>query len=108
MHARTRINNKQTSWGSRADGDANDPHRMTPRPRRSESITSPPNYHPGLIRYNDSKSAAYMGTKPAVHVEEKAIMDDGDELDVGLSPADEKRVFDVDFRNADEKKSLLS
>ncbi|KAI1131783.1 polysaccharide synthase [Nemania abortiva] len=30
-----------TSWGSRPDGDANDAHRMTPRPRESESIATP-------------------------------------------------------------------
>ncbi|RWA13115.1 hypothetical protein EKO27_g2007 [Xylaria grammica] len=31
-----------TSWGSRPDGDVNDPHRMVLRPRRSDSITTPP------------------------------------------------------------------
>ncbi|GAP84281.1 putative glycosyltransferase family 2 [Rosellinia necatrix] len=31
-----------TSWGSRPDGDANDAHRMTRRPRRSDSIATPP------------------------------------------------------------------
>lgn len=45
-----------TSWGSRADGDANDSHRMSPRARRSESITLPPGNHPGLIRYNDDRA----------------------------------------------------
>ncbi|KAI6708825.1 hypothetical protein PZA11_005887 [Diplocarpon coronariae] len=45
-----------TSWGSREDGDTNDSERMSPRGRRSESITSPPGNHPGLIRYNDEKS----------------------------------------------------
>ncbi|KAI6083942.1 glycosyltransferase family 2 protein [Hypoxylon rubiginosum] len=30
-----------TSWGSRPDGDANDAQRMTPRPRRADSITTP-------------------------------------------------------------------
>jgi len=44
-----------TSWGSRADGDANDSHRMSPRARRSDSITLPPGHHPTLIRYNDEK-----------------------------------------------------
>ena len=29
---------------------------MSPRARRSESITLPPGNHPGLIRYNDEKS----------------------------------------------------
>jgi hypothetical protein len=46
----------KTSWGSRADGDTNDSQRMTPRTRRSESITLPPGNHPGLIRYKDDKS----------------------------------------------------
>ncbi|RDW87811.1 glycosyltransferase family 2 protein [Coleophoma crateriformis] len=45
-----------TSWGSRADGDANDSARMTPRARRSESITLPPGNHPGLIQFNNDKS----------------------------------------------------
>ncbi|KAI0020078.1 polysaccharide synthase [Xylariomycetidae sp. FL0641] len=30
-----------TSWGSRPDGDANDSLRMSPRPRRSDSICTP-------------------------------------------------------------------
>jgi hypothetical protein len=49
---------KMTSWGSRADGDTNDNERMSPRARRSESITLPPGdkNHPGLIRYQDEKS----------------------------------------------------
>jgi hypothetical protein len=46
----------KTSWGSRADGDTNDSQRMTPRTRRSESITLPPGNHPVLIRYNGDKS----------------------------------------------------
>src|SRR5579859_4944600 len=50
------LTSSKTSWGSRADGDANDSHRMSPRARRSESITMPPGNHPGLIRYNDDKS----------------------------------------------------
>ena len=29
---------------------------MSPRARRSESITLPPGNHPGLIRYNDDKT----------------------------------------------------
>lgn len=31
----------QTSWGSRADGDANDNLRMAPQPRPSESTITP-------------------------------------------------------------------
>ncbi|RQM05194.1 hypothetical protein DH86_00004022 [Scytalidium sp. 3C] len=53
-----------TSWGSRADGDANDSLRMHPRPRRSESITTPPGNHPGLVRYMDEK-AFLSEKKPA-------------------------------------------
>jgi hypothetical protein len=30
-----------TSWGSRPDGDTNDAQRMSPRPRRSDSIATP-------------------------------------------------------------------
>ncbi|KAI0452380.1 glycosyltransferase family 2 protein [Xylaria acuta] len=30
-----------TSWGSRPDGDANDALRMSPRPRRSDSVATP-------------------------------------------------------------------
>lgn len=49
----------QTSWGSREDGDTNDSERMSPRNRRSESITSPPSNQPGLVLYNDGKMAIY-------------------------------------------------
>ncbi|TAQ83659.1 hypothetical protein B7494_g8014 [Chlorociboria aeruginascens] len=60
---------RMTSWGSRADGDANDSHRMSPRARRSESITSPPGHHPGLIRYKDK--SAFTPTSPAISTAEK-------------------------------------
>ena len=60
----------QTSWGSRPDGDANDNHRMTPRARRSESITLPPGNHPGLIRYNDEKRSFTSGSVPNKEEEE--------------------------------------
>ncbi|PQE03187.1 glycosyltransferase family 2 protein [Rutstroemia sp. NJR-2017a BBW] len=49
---------RMTSWGSRADGDANDSHRMSPRARRSESTTNPPGDYPGLIRYKDEVAVA--------------------------------------------------
>ncbi|KAH6711858.1 nucleotide-diphospho-sugar transferase [Leptodontidium sp. 2 PMI_412] len=49
------ITHRMTSWGSREDGDTNDSERMSPRGRRSESITLPPGNHPGLVRYNDGK-----------------------------------------------------
>lgn len=35
---------------------------MSPRARRSDSITLPPGNHPGLIRYNDDKS--FSSEKP--------------------------------------------
>lgn len=70
----------QTSWGSRADGDANDSHRMSPRARRSESITLPPGNHPGLIRYKDDKvfasekpSEKYVETYVEKYVDEKYV-----------------------------------
>lgn len=70
---------RHTSWGSRADGDANDSHRMSPRARRSESITMPPGNHPGLIRYHDDKT----------FVSEKAIdRDPGDDLNGSESDSD--------------------
>jgi hypothetical protein len=53
-----------TSWGSRADGDTNDSQRMTPRARRSESITLPPGNHPVLVRYKDDKSYIPSTEKP--------------------------------------------
>ncbi|KAJ2903098.1 glycosyltransferase family 2 [Zalerion maritima] len=43
-----------TSWGSRADADTNDDLRMTPRPKRSPSITTPPGRD--LIRYREKQS----------------------------------------------------
>lgn len=45
---------KMTSWGSRADGDANDDVRLTPRPKRATSLTTPPNGH-DLIRYRHER-----------------------------------------------------
>jgi hypothetical protein len=53
----------QTSWGSRADGDTNDNERMSPRARRSESITLPPGDHPGLIRYQDENTSLSSSEK---------------------------------------------
>jgi hypothetical protein len=37
---------------------------MTPRARRSESITLPPGNHPVLIRYNDEKASFSTGSLP--------------------------------------------
>ncbi|KAI3533521.1 glycosyltransferase family 2 [Colletotrichum filicis] len=41
---------KMTSWGSRADGDTNDDIRLTPRPKRAMSLTTPPGGQ-DLVRY---------------------------------------------------------
>jgi len=43
---------------------------MTPRARRSESITLPPGNHPGLIRYNDEKSSFTSSSIPKKEEEE--------------------------------------
>ena len=45
---------------------------MSPRARRSESITLPPGNHPGLIRYNDDKTFSASSEK---------VDDSGDEID---------------------------
>jgi len=71
---------RMTSWGSRADGDTNDSQRMTPRVRRSESITLPPGNHPGLIRYKDDKS--YV---PVVEKSVDADFDPKSEAEIRLS-----------------------
>ncbi|KAI0999826.1 Type 2 glycosyltransferase [Podosphaera aphanis] len=47
---------RMTSWGSRPDGDTNDNERMTPRARRSESITLPSGNYPALARYSYQKT----------------------------------------------------
>ena len=49
----------QTSWGSRADADTNDDIRMSPRPKRSDSITTPPGRD--LPRYIDVKAGYEPG-----------------------------------------------
>lgn len=41
----------QTSWGSRADGDANDEQRLAPPPEPSTVLKLPPGSG-SLIRYN--------------------------------------------------------
>jgi len=85
---------KMTSWGSRADGDTNDSERMTPRARRSESITLPPGNHPSLISYSRKLSFTHIEktgllSDKHVHFNEAAVDDsvsstdstDGDILD---------------------------
>ncbi|EQK98446.1 glycosyltransferase family 2 protein [Ophiocordyceps sinensis CO18] len=39
-----------TSWGSRADGDANDEQRLTPAPQPSVTLKTPPGK--GIVRFN--------------------------------------------------------
>ncbi len=81
-------NVSQTSWGSRADGDTNDSQRMTPRARRSESITLPPGNHPCLVRYKDDKSYVPSTEKPSpapsIHTEYQSESD-LDAVSVSLS-----------------------
>jgi hypothetical protein len=79
---------RMTSWGSRADGDTNDSQRMTPRARRSESITLPPGNHPCLVRYKDDKSYVPSTEKPSpapsIHTEYQSESD-LDAVSVSLS-----------------------
>jgi hypothetical protein len=82
---------RMTSWGSRADGDTNDSQRMTPRTRRSESITLPPGNHPGLIRYKDDKSY----TPPT----EKLVDPDFDPISESKLHAVTDDFHDVDYTN---------
>lgn len=65
---------RMTSWGSRADGDANDNLRLTPRPKRSASMTTPPGRHPQLIRFMGERREG----KPSSDISEKqAVAWDG-------------------------------
>lgn len=76
----------QTSWGSRADGDRDDSVRLTRRPKRSMSLTTPPG-KVDLIRYKDEKPASEKPSTPADpppekddegHVDEKVDLLSGD------------------------------
>jgi hypothetical protein len=51
---------------------------MSPRARRSESITSPPASHPGLIRYNDDKT--FTSEKPSDCDDDVDGYDDNDSV----------------------------
>ncbi|KEZ45961.1 Glycosyltransferase family 2 [Scedosporium apiospermum] len=51
-----------TSWGSRADADANDNVRLTPRPKRASSLTTPPG-RGHLIRYQDERTRSEKTSK---------------------------------------------
>lgn len=85
-----------TSWGSRVDGDTNDNERMSPRARRSESITLPPGNHPGLIRYKDDKD---FFTSSEKHIDSDS--DDFSESDLDEAP-------DASYDNNDSNESLTS
>ena len=85
----------QTSWGSRADGDVNNNHRMSPRARRSESITLPPGYHPGLIWYEDEKTIL-SETEKGIDVEAEKD-DDPSESDLDLATDDSDDDSQDDF-----------
>jgi hypothetical protein len=59
---------------------------MSPRARRSESITLPPGNHPGLIRYKDDKTFPTSS--------EKAIDPDDDQSESDLDCASDSS-YDV-------------
>lgn len=88
-----------TSWGSRADGDTNDNHRMAPRARRSESITLPPGNHPGLIRYNQDKAFSTGA--------EKLINSDGEPSESDLDYASDSSYDLYDSHDASNSSSLV-
>lgn len=67
----------QTSWGSRADGDRDDSVRLTRRPKRSMSLTTPPG-KVDLIRYKDEKPAS---EKPSTPADPRPENDDEDHID---------------------------
>ncbi|CAI0644283.1 unnamed protein product [Colletotrichum noveboracense] len=53
---------KMTSWGSRADGDTNDDIRLTPRPKRAMSLTTPPGGD--LVRYRMTEKVVSEWQEP--------------------------------------------
>ncbi|KAI1454848.1 glycosyltransferase family 2 protein [Annulohypoxylon moriforme] len=55
-----------TSWGSRPDGDANDALRMSPRPRRSDSIATPAPRFDDLDRMIRMRNARVLSEKDAL------------------------------------------
>lgn len=69
---------------------------MSPRARRSESITLPPGNHPGLIRYKDDKEFFTTSEKP--------IDSDSDYL----SESDLDEAPDPSYDNNDSNESLTS
>jgi hypothetical protein len=66
---------------------------MSPRARRSESITLPPGNQPGLIRYNDDVAAT---TEKSKHAESKEIENDYDTISDDIYDTDETHDSDSD------------
>lgn len=56
------INSLQTSWGSRADGDANDAQRLAPAPSPSKVLTTPRGAK-SLIRFNVRQKGGQTQTR---------------------------------------------
>jgi hypothetical protein len=52
----------QTSWGSRADGDANDAQRLAPAPSPSKVLTTPRGAK-SLIRFNVRQKGGLTSTR---------------------------------------------
>lgn len=71
---------------------------MSPRARRSESITLPPGNHPGLIRYNDDK------TFPTTS--EKLIDPDDDQSESDLDAATDSS-YDINDSNDNSNSSSM-
>ncbi|KAH7389177.1 nucleotide-diphospho-sugar transferase [Cadophora sp. MPI-SDFR-AT-0126] len=105
------ITHRMTSWGSREDGDTNDSERMSPRGRRSESITLPPGNHPGLVRYNDGKMFIVSpDEKEHIYVStvERAISPDGFGSDMDSDLLDAKTDSSDDSYDHDDSSSNSS
>lgn len=105
------ITHRMTSWGSREDGDTNDNERMSPRGRRSESITLPPGNHPGLVRYNDGKMFILSADeKEQIYVStvERAISPDGSGSDTDSDLLDARTDSSDDSCEHDDSSSNSS
>ncbi len=79
---------------------------MSPRARRSESITLPPGNHPGLIRYKDEKFIGPEKQSGALEFEDtcdRSREDDDDESD--LDSASEEGSYDNN--NSTESSMLI-
>jgi cellulose synthase/poly-beta-1,6-N-acetylglucosamine synthase-like glycosyltransferase len=61
---------KQTSWGSRADGDTNDEERLAPAPKPSIVLKTPPGNN-SLIRYNVRQKGRHTQFRDATAIDEK-------------------------------------